>query len=238
MKMMTGGIMSILCSVGLVACTQTAPSQQRVPTPAVSSSAAQSTATTTPVLSPATTEAMPTPSSVSVAPAPPPSTAELPLVNSSASAQSVCAEVDQHQYEVCFAYLFNDTLLSRVPFYKSSRSQDPGFYEATREGCVGHTLGSAVTCRLWSRYYGSARTMLQQQTANWPKHVDVAPPHVTIDAVESNLATNSATIQTHENWQVTANENVLFAENNQPHTITLERVSGLVLHKWVVTSIR
>jgi hypothetical protein len=31
---------------------------------------------------------------------------------------------------------------------------------------------------------------------------------------------------------------VLFAENNQPHTITMHRVPGVVLHKWVVTDIR
>jgi hypothetical protein len=178
--------------------------------------------------------------SAASAPAAPSATAEVSTqIDSSTAAQAACARFSQHEYEVCFAYLVNDTLLARVPFYQGSRSQAPGYYHAILEGCVGQTLGEAAKCRLWSRYYDPARAALEQQVAGWPGDVDVDFPRVSIVAVQSDLGTNTAIIQTQETWRVTAADGtVLFAENNQPHTITLRRVQGLALHKWVVISIK
>ena len=59
------------------------------------------------------------------------------------------------------------------------------------------------------------------------------------DAVEVAADDSSAVLRTHETWRVaTAGGQVLFAETDHPHTITMRRVPGVVLHKWVVTDIR
>jgi len=161
-----------------------------------------------------------------------------PVVNSSAAAQSACSQSAQHEYEVCFAYLFNDTLAARVPLYQDSRSLAPGYYNNVRESCAGYNLGQAATCRLLSRYYGAASAFLENQAKTWPAQVEVSWPQISIDQVTSNLSTNTATISDHETWLVkTEAGQILFAETNQPHTITLSRVQGILLHKWVVTSI-
>jgi hypothetical protein len=147
-----------------------------------------------------------------------------------------CEHLGRHQYEVCYAYLVNDSLLARVPYYKVGR--DP-------------VLGPLALTRLKSRYYGQAQRFLISQTKTWPRHVRVSVPSIRIVGpvrVSANLAT--ATIHTVETWLVRAKPpkggesgRVLFAETNAHHTITLERtptilcVAGHCLHKWVVARI-
>lgn len=148
-----------------------------------------------------------------------------------------CGHFSRHQYEVCYAYLVNDSLLARVPYYKTGR--DP-------------VLGPLALTRLKSRYYGQARRFVIGQAKSWPRHVHVAVPGIRIVGpvrVSANLAT--ATIHTVETWLVRAEPpkggttgRVLFAETNAHHTITLDRtptmlcVAGHCLHKWVVVRIR
>lgn len=148
-----------------------------------------------------------------------------------------CAHFQRHQYEVCYAYVVNDTFLARVPYYKFGR--DPH-------------LGPSALTRLKSRFYGPARQSIIRQAARWPKHVDVSPPRIHIVgrvAVSANLAT--ATLHTIETWLVRAEPGpgdkpgrVLFAEKNAHLTITLHRTptmlcaAGHCLHKWVVVSVR
>lgn len=49
---------------------------------------------------------------------------------------------------------------------------------------------------------------------------------------------NTARIATHESWRVsTATGRVLFAETAKRHVVTMRRVPGLVLHKWVVAGL-
>jgi hypothetical protein len=162
----------------------------------------------------------------------------LPLPGSSTASivSRGCEHLSRHQYEVCYAYLVNDSLLARLPYYKVGR--DPA-------------LGPLALTRLKSRYYGSARRFVISQTKTWPRHVKVPVPGIRIVGpvkVSANLAT--ATIHTVETWLVRAEPpkgsdsgRVLFAETNARHTITLRRtptvlcVAGHCLHKWVVVRI-
>jgi hypothetical protein len=147
-----------------------------------------------------------------------------------------CAHFSRHQYEVCYAYLVNDSLLARVPYYEVGRQP---------------VLGPPALTRLKSRYYGAARRLLIGQTKGWPRQVDVSVPSIRIVGpvrVSANLAT--ATIHTIETWLVRAEPGagnpgrVLFAETNARHTISLVRtptilcLAGHCLHKWVVVRIR
>jgi len=153
------------------------------------------------------------------------------------AASEGCEQLSRHQYEICYAYIVNDSLLARVPFYQLSRRP---------------TLRQLVLTRLESRYYGQARHFLVDQTKGWPRDVDVSVPSIRIVGpvrVSANLAT--ATITTTESWLVRAEPGpgspsgrVLFAEANARHTIWLDRTPtilcllGHCLHKWVVVRIR
>lgn len=148
-----------------------------------------------------------------------------------------CAHLQRHQYEVCYAYVVNDTFLARVPYYELGR--DP-------------TLGPSALTRLKSRFYGPAARSVIRQTGGWPRHVDVSVPQIRIVrpvAVSANLAT--ATLHTVETWLVRAESGpggqqgrVLFAEKDAHLTITLHRTPTMLcladhcLHKWVVVRIR
>jgi hypothetical protein len=142
-----------------------------------------------------------------------------------------CAHFHRHEYEVCYAYMVNDTYLARVPYYRVGR--DPSLRQSART-------------RLASRYYNPARRFLIRQARSWPRHVDVSAPHIRIVGhvvVSANLAT--ATLHTIETWRVrTESGRLLFAETNKHHTITLHRTPtmlcalGHCLHKWVVVRIR
>jgi hypothetical protein len=148
-----------------------------------------------------------------------------------------CAHFHRHQYEVCYAYVVNDTWLARVEYYKFGR--DP-------------VLGPPALTRLKSRFYGAAQRFVIGQARVWPRHVDVSVPRIRIVgrvAVSANLAT--ATLHTIETWLVRAQAGsggkpgrVLFAETKMHHTITLDRtptmlcLAGHCLHKWVVVRIQ
>src|SRR5215469_5117212 len=142
-----------------------------------------------------------------------------------------CAHFQRHQYEVCYAYVVNDTFLARVPYYEFGR--DP-------------SLGLAALTRLESRFYGPARSSIIRQARGWPRHVDVSAPQIRIVgrvSVSANLAT--ATLHTVETWLVRAESGrVLFAVKDARLTITLHRtptmlcLAGHCLHKWVVVLIR
>ncbi len=148
-----------------------------------------------------------------------------------------CAHFSRHEYEVCYAYLVNDSLLARVPYYQVGR--EPMFQ------------GLALT-RLKSRYYGPARRFLIRQARHWPRQVDVSVPIIRIvGAVRVSAHLRTAISHTIETWMGRAEPRahgrlgrVLFAERNVRHTIWLERTPtmlcllGHCLHKWVVVRIR
>ena len=155
------------------------------------------------------------------------------------SASNGCSRVGQHEYEVCSAYTLNASIEARLPFYKFSRSQSPGYYQAVQESCTGRTLGSAVVCRMHSRYYGSARAYLGRQARGWPVKVKASLPRIRILSVRSSLSGGTAILHTRETWLVKSPKGKrLFGETNHLHVIRMRVVQGLLLHKWVVTSIR
>ena len=147
-----------------------------------------------------------------------------------------CGHLARDQFEVCYAYLVDDSLLARVPYYEVGRQP---------------LLGPLALARLESRYYGAARRLVIAQTRGWPRQVDVSVPSIEIVGpvrVSANLAT--ATITTIETWLVRAKPvagspgRVLLAETDARHTIWLNRtptilcLAGHCLHKWVVVQIR
>ena len=147
-----------------------------------------------------------------------------------------CGHLARDQFEVCYAYVVDDSLLARVPYYEVGRQP---------------LLGPLALARLESRYYGAARRLVIAQTRGWPRQVDVSVPSIEIVGpvrVSANRAT--ATITTIETWLVRAKPaagspgRVLLAETDARHTIWLNRtptilcLAGHCLHKWVVVQIR
>jgi hypothetical protein len=147
-----------------------------------------------------------------------------------------CGHLTRDQFDVCYAYVFDDSLLARVPYYQLGRQP---------------VLGPLALTRFESRYSGAARSLIIAQTRGWPRQVDVSVPSIEIVGpvrVSANLAT--ATITTIETWLVRAETasgspgRVLFAETDARHTIWLDRtptilcLAGHCLHKWVVVQIR
>ena len=149
-----------------------------------------------------------------------------PPASQPAAAEHACLHVLSRHLEVCTAYVANATTAARYPYYQFGHS-------------TNHALAGATRQRLGSRYTAAAYRSLVEQTAGWPANVRVALPKIHIDAVEVAADDSSAVLRTHETWRVvTAGGQVLFAETDQPHTIAMRRVPGVVLHKWVVTDIR
>jgi hypothetical protein len=147
-----------------------------------------------------------------------------------------CGHLARDQFEVCYAYVVDDSLLARVPYYELGRQP---------------VLGPLALARLESRYYGQARRLIIAQARGWPRQVDVSVPSIEIVGpvrVSANLAT--ATITTIETWLVRAKRaagspgRVLLAETDVRRTIWLDRtptilcLAGHCLHKWVVVQIR
>jgi hypothetical protein len=147
-----------------------------------------------------------------------------------------CGHLAREQFEICYGYVVDDSVLARVPYYELGRQP---------------LLGALALARLDSRYYGAARRLIIAQTKGWPRQVDVSLPTIEIVGpvrVSANLAT--ATITTIETWLVRAESaagkpgRVLFAETDVRHTIWLDRtptilcLAGHCLHKWVVVQIR
>jgi len=117
----------------------------------------------------------------------------------------------------------NASLAARVPFYELARDTNPARTRAAR-------------VRLESRFVGDARLALERQVAGWPRglpHVDL--PGISIVSVA--ISGNSARLTTVESWRVTKGARVLFSERARRHVVLLRRVPGLVLHKWVVSSL-
>lgn len=148
------------------------------------------------------------------------------VTNEAPDSEHSCARVENHEYEVCTAYIANSSSAVLVPYYKYAHAED-GWQRY-------------VTYRLGSRYHGSAYDAMRQRTASWPSGInDVDAPRIHIVSVDSDLSSNTATLVTRESWRVTDQDgNVLYQESDQKHVVTMRRVQSYVLHKWVVTDIR
>ncbi len=135
-----------------------------------------------------------------------------------------CAGLLDRRLEVCTAYIANATLAARLPYYKFARSDNAAQARLARY-------------RLESRYVGRARAKIVGQVSRWPRgRPNVDLPRVKITS--ARVSENRATLVTKETWKVRASSGrVLFSEKQRRHTITMQRVEGLVLHKWVVAAI-
>ncbi len=151
---------------------------------------------------------------------------DLPESVLSAESGSACLGLSDRRLEVCTAYVFNSSLAARLPYYKYGRSPNSARSKAALD-------------RLESRYSGSALAQIQAQVRGWPvgeTNIDV--PIVRVESLSVSTDGNQAVLTTRESWEVKrAGETLLFKEQGARHVIKLERVPGLVLHKWVVTEI-
>lgn len=137
-----------------------------------------------------------------------------------------CVTATARHFELCTAYIANATVAARYPYYQFGHGGN-------------QTLARAAASRLRSRYTGAALAFLLRQTADWPGGLHVRLPDVHIDSVSVAADQNTAVLRTHESWRVeTRTGQLLFAETDHAHTITLQRVPGVILHKWVVSDIR
>lgn len=145
--------------------------------------------------------------------------------SSPADTPGACGRLEARRIEVCTAYVANATLASRVPFYTFARDT------AAR--------ARAARFRLESRYTGRARARIEAQVRSWPAgRSDVDVPRVEIVSLSVSADGSSAALVTRETWRVeTEAGRVLFAEQKRRHVVGLRRLEGIVLHKWVVTSI-
>lgn len=141
---------------------------------------------------------------------------------------AVCGTIQDHLYEACFAYVWNDAHLSLQPYYKYVHSD---------------SLLSGLKNRLALKYFDQAFQTIQQRAANWPRGTNaVDGPDITIVAARSSLTCDKAVLTTRENWTVRAPDGaVLYQESQQLHTVVLHRIpderfqyDGHVLHQWAV----
>jgi hypothetical protein len=136
---------------------------------------------------------------------------------------SACAHYTGHVYEVCFAYIFNDSSLALRNYYRLVHSPDRQKAQDARED-------------LLYRFRGDAMRQIVRRAGKWPAGVnDVSIPKITIVSAKASLASNRALLATRESWQVTAaNGRVLFVQSSQPRRVTMCRIQGKLLHIWVV----
>ena len=141
-----------------------------------------------------------------------------------------CLRVTNHEYEVCSAYIANSSVAVLVPYYKYAQS-------SSRDS---QSLQQFVTYRLGQRYVEPVYSSIRARVATWPAGAyDVSIPNIKILSVTSSVKTNSATLTTRETWIVKNRSNqIVYQEQNMPHTVIMQRVPSYILHKWVVSDIR
>ncbi len=142
------------------------------------------------------------------------------------STLNACLHYTNHVFEVCTAYIANSSIGALWPYYAYAHSNDP-------------LIADAAAFHFGSRYTGQAYNLITNRVAGWPSgDTDASMPDIQILSVSSSLATNTATLHTVESWRVTTpSGQVLFGEDNMPHTIVMHRVPSYILHKWVVSNI-
>lgn len=155
----------------------------------------------------------------------------IPTQTTSSQSLGVCGTYQNHLYEVCAAYVWNDAHWSLQPYYKYTHSD---------------SLLGFLKDRLALKYHDEALQAIQQRTASWPRGTNtVDGPDITILTARSSLVCDKAVLTTRESWMVRApNGTVLYQENQQLHTIVLHRIpdkrfqyDGYVLHQWAVYAI-
>jgi hypothetical protein len=122
-----------------------------------------------------------------------------------------CEHLSRHQYEVCYAYLVNDSLLSLVPYYQVGRQP---------------VLGPLALTRLESRYYGAARRFIIAQTR---ERLATTTIETWLVRAEPGPGTSGRML-----FAETDARHTIWLDR----TATILCLAGHCLHKWVVVRIR
>ena len=135
-----------------------------------------------------------------------------------------------HEYEVCTAYIANSSQIALRGFYKFGNSR------------VGY-VATPARHHFETRYYGTPRRHIEREVDGWPKGVGLTGNDVdasmTLMSLSSGLAADRAVLTTKESWTVTANDGrVLHNEPMHSKEVTMcrGRLPGHPLHEWVVVS--
>lgn len=172
-----------------------------------------------------------TPATVVTTPAATTSATATATQTTSSPSLGVCGTYQNHLYEACVAYVWNDAHWSLQPYYKYVHSD---------------SLFRSLKDRLALKYHDQALQIIQQRATNWPLGTNtVDGPDITILTARSSLECNKAVLTTREDWTVRdSNDKVLYQENGQAHTVVLHRIpderfefDGHVLHQWTVYAI-
>jgi len=127
-----------------------------------------------------------------------------------------------HEYEVCTAYVANSAEIALQGFYKFGRSPS-----GARAGLARHHFES--------RYYDGPRQAIEGRVDSWPSGENKVDENIDVQQLSSSLSANRALLTTLESWQVTAPDgHALLQEQNRRRGITMCKIPGLLLHKWVV----
>ncbi|KKU19827.1 MAG: hypothetical protein UX30_C0007G0100 [Candidatus Saccharibacteria bacterium GW2011_GWA2_46_10] len=145
-----------------------------------------------------------------------------------------CGKLEDHVFEACAAYIFNDAHWALQPYYKYVKSD---------------SYLSGLKNRFKERYLPTARQKINRmaKVASWPRGTNkINGPNIDIIDAEALLECGKAVLVTREDWQVKNDTRTrpLYEEVNRVHTVVLERLpderfrlGDLVLHAWRVSNI-
>lgn len=132
------------------------------------------------------------------------------------------ARYHNHEYEVCTAYVANSAEVALQGYYKFGRSP-----RLARANLARHHFES--------RYFNGPRRIIEKRVNSWPVSENDVSEDIDITGLSVSLNANRALVTTREDWLVAAdNGRTLYQEHNRRHEITMCKIEGLVLHKWVV----
>lgn len=137
---------------------------------------------------------------------------------------------ENHEYEVCVAYIANAAEIALQGFYKYGNSE----IDYLSDGARHH---------FETRYFDQPREAIEQEVDSWPRVSNImgnkVEETITLASLSSNLQANRALIQTQESWRVTGSDGeVLYEEPLGIKDITMCRgqLPGHPLHEWFVVS--
>ncbi len=143
-----------------------------------------------------------------------------------------CGKFENHVFEACAAYIFNDAHWSLQPYYKYVKSD---------------SIFSGLKNRFKLKYERKARDKIIKMAgiSTWTRGTnDVDGPDIDILNAQASLKCGKAVLVTREDWEVTNDKapKPLYKEFNRIHTVLLSRraderfrLGDKVLHAWVVS---
>jgi len=172
----------------------------------------------------------PTPTVTERTPTPRPSPSNLPRTTGLAGCARYfdVSKYQNHEYEVCTAYVGNAAEVALQGLYKFGNSR------------IGY-LSNSARQHFETRYWDQPRQAIERRVDSWPKASNLAGNKVKetteLVSVAANLQADRGLVKTRESWKVTASDgNVLYDEPLITKNITMCRgqLPGHPLHEWVV----